>query len=183
MASKHQLGSKKSSPPTVTGARTPSGACATFTKARTAIVTTARTSISNGVKSERQSTGKLEGIMKKLDWLLIAVAVVVFATMVALKPKKAHAHDPNTHQADDLSKATSEAFGSCCVGDDYSKLVVGEWETTETGYRVFYKGRWLEGSRRTKVSNMENPDGEAKAWIFGEGDTAYIRCFMAGARS
>lgn len=96
---------------------------------------------------------------------------------------KAHAHDPSTHQADDLSKATSEAFGSCCVGDDYNKLRVGEWETTETGYRVFYKGRWLEGSRRTKVSNMENPDGEAKAWIFGEGDTAYIRCFMAGARS
>lgn len=98
-------------------------------------------------------------------------------------PKKAHAHDLDTHQADDLSKATSEAFGSCCVGDDYAKLVVGEWETTQTGYRVFYKGRWLEASRRVKVSNRENPDGEAKAWIFGEGDTAYIRCFMAGARS
>lgn len=114
---------------------------------------------------------------------LLAAAGLALAMLTFACGHKAHAHDPANHQADDLSKATSEAFGSCCVGDDYNKLVVGEWETTETGYRVFYKGRWLEGSRRTKVSNMENPDGEAKAWIFGEGDTAYIRCFMAGARS
>lgn len=116
--------------------------------------------------------------MRKL-YLLTAACLAVFLIMYATS-HKAHAHNPDTHQADDLSKATSDAFGSCCVGDDYSKLVVGEWETTETGYRVFYKGRWLEASRRVKVNNMENPDGEAKAWIFGEGDTAYIRCFMVG---
>lgn len=117
-------------------------------------------------------------MLKILSATLLAIAMLSFATS-----HKSHAHDPGTHQVDELSKATSEAFGSCCIGDDYSKLRVDEWETTETGYRVFYKGRWLESSRRTKVNNMENPDGEAKAWIFGEGDTAYIRCFMAGARS
>ncbi len=119
-----------------------------------------------------------------INFLLLLGAVVLAIFMFLLTyTGKAHAHDPATHQADNLADATSEAFGKCCVGDDYSKLVVGEWETTETGYRVFYKGRWLEATRRVKVKNVENPDGEAKAWIFGEGDTAYIRCFMAGARS
>lgn len=116
-------------------------------------------------------------------WYVVIAAVVAVAMLAFAWTPKAHAHDPDTHQSDDLAKATSEAFGSCCVGDDYNKLRVGDWESTSSGYRVFYKGRWLEGSRRVKVNNMENPDGEAKAWIFGEGDTAYIRCFMAGARS
>ncbi len=121
--------------------------------------------------------------MRKSNWYLVGAIVLTIVLLNIILVPRARAHNPDTHQADDLSKAQSEAFGSCCVGDDYKKLVVGEWETTATGYRVFYKGRWLEGTRRVKVNNMENPDGEAKAWIFGEGDTAYIRCFMAGARS
>lgn len=111
-------------------------------------------------------------------------AALLIAFMLAFTfsgGSRAWAHDPLTHQADSLADARSEAFGQCCDGTDYHR--VETWETTATGYRVMYKGQWLEGSRRVKVNNMDNPDGEAKVWIYGEPDTPYIRCFMQGARS
>lgn len=121
--------------------------------------------------------------MKKIDWYLVG-AVVLAAVIcdVAFSPK-ARAHNPDTHQVDDLGEAKSKLYGSCCVGDDYQKLRTENWETTATGWRVFHKGRWLEVPKLAKVYNMDNPDGEAKVWIFGADGEEYVRCFMAGARS
>lgn len=118
--------------------------------------------------------------MKPLDWLLISLCAAVFCG-VAFNTKKAHSHDPQTHQTDALSEAHSDAYGRCCSGDDYLYVRVQDWETTATGYRVLYKGQWLEAPRSVKVRNVANPDGEAKVWIFGEPDTIYIRCFMPGS--
>lgn len=112
--------------------------------------------------------------------ILGATALAVYLLMFACG-HKAHAHNPDTHQPDALSDARSDAYGMCCSGDDYVRI--STWETMATGYRIMYKGEWLEGSRGVKVNNMENPDGEAKAWIYNMGGKPYIRCFMAGARS
>lgn len=105
--------------------------------------------------------------------LVLATFIWVFATT-----HKARAHDPQTHQADSLSEAKSDAYGVCCDGKDY--LRVTDWETTDKGFRVYAHGKWYEASRSVKVSNMQNPDGEAKVWINGPVEAQYIRCFMPG---
>lgn len=115
-------------------------------------------------------------------WYLGAAALLAFFMTIFATTHHPRAHSPDTHQADDLSNAKSDAYGVCCNGEDYVR--VSTWETTAEGYRVMYKGQWFEASRRVKVSNMDNPDGEAKVWINGpEGGPFYIRCFMPGARS
>lgn len=115
-----------------------------------------------------------------VDFLLVLACVFLFVMICVVNfPRKAHAHDPGTHQEDSLANAKSDAYGLCCNGQDWSRI--STWETTATGYRIMYKGEWLEGSRRVKVNNMQNPDGEAKAWIYFMDDKPYIRCFMAGA--
>lgn len=117
--------------------------------------------------------------MKPLDYLLIVLCCAVFAG-IAVGAKKAHAHNPTTHKPDELSDAYSDAYGKCCMGDDYHKLRVEEWENTDTVWRINWHGQWLDVPRRAKVKNMDNPDGDAKAWVFGEPDTTYVRCFMPG---
>ncbi len=115
-------------------------------------------------------------------YLIAAIVLLVLALgFIFGGGHKAYAHDPNTHQPDSLSEARSKLFGSCCIGDDYQKIRVENWETTATGWRVFYKGKWLDVPKLAKVYNMDNPDGEAKAWIFNDTDP-YVRCFMAGAQ-
>lgn len=120
--------------------------------------------------------------MNQLDWLLIALCAAAFCGIV-VNTKKASAHDPRTHLADALSEAKSDAYGRCCSGDDYMYVRVQDWETTETGYRVRIGGKWLNAGRNVKVNNMTNPDGEAKVWVFGDGETTYIRCFLPGTLS
>lgn len=116
--------------------------------------------------------------LKAVDWLLVALCTVSF---LAVWSSTGRAHDPMTHQVDELANAKSDAYGVCCSGDDYVR--VSTWETTATGYRVMYKGQWFDASRDTKVSNMDNPDGEAKVWINGVEGAWYVRCFMPGAQS
>lgn len=119
--------------------------------------------------------------MKTVDWLIVALCCAAFAGIVV--PLKAHAHDPATHQMDELSNATSDAYGKCCVGDDYHKLRIEEWETTDDGWRIRWHGQWLDVPRRAKVHNVQNPDADAKAWVFGAMETTYVRCFLPGALS
>lgn len=113
------------------------------------------------------------------DTFVIAVVSLLFITGL-VHIKRAHAHDPSTHQADSLSEAKSKLYGSCCIGDDYQKIRVEEWEPTATGWRVLHKGQWLDVPKLAKVDNMTNPDGDAKAWIFNA-ENPYVRCFMPGA--
>jgi hypothetical protein len=120
--------------------------------------------------------------MKPVDWLLISLCAAVFCG-VAFNTKKAHSHDPLTHQANELAEAKSEAYGKCCDGSDFAYVRVQDWETTDTGYRVRIGNRWLEAPRSVKVRNVPNIDGEAKVWVYGSGDTMYIRCFLEGALS
>lgn len=134
-----------------------------------------------GNLQKEASSRELERSMRRLDWLLVIACCGAFAATVALHPKRAHAHDPDTHQADDLAKATSAAYGLCCNGKDWIRIET--WESMPSGYRILYKGEWLDAPRTVRVNNMENPDGEAKAWIYYMGQKPYIRCFMAGARS
>lgn len=112
-----------------------------------------------------------------------AILCVLMLAFIFTGGHRAWAHSPDTHQADELSDAYSDAYGKCCVGDDYHKLRIEQWETTDTGWRINWHGQWLDVPRRARVSNMDNPDGDAKAWVFGEPDTTYVRCFMPGAQS
>lgn len=131
---------------------------------------------------ELMRQAKLAGLVH-MHWTatLAAILTVFMLVFIFGGGHRAYAHDPATHQADDLSDARSEAYGTCCVGDDYHKLRVEQWEPTDNGWRILYKGQWLDASRRTKVKNMPNPDGDAKVWIFNE-ETPYVRCFMPGAQ-
>jgi hypothetical protein len=110
-----------------------------------------------------------------------AILIAFMLTFTFTGGHRAWAHDPETHQANSLADAYSQAYGKCCTGDDY--VLISTWERTDTGYRVMYQGQWLDVAQNVKVSNMVNPDGEAKAWIFGEPETPYVRCFMPGASS
>ncbi len=112
--------------------------------------------------------------------LLGSVVLAIFMFIAVYGTKPARAHNPISHVADDLAEAYSEAYGKCCVGFEYENLRIEEWEPTENGWRIHWKGQWLDVPRSAKVKNLPNPDGIAKAWVFGSGDNAYVRCFMAG---
>lgn len=114
------------------------------------------------------------------DLAIVGILALLFLVMCT-ELKRARAHNPDTHQADALSEAYSEAYGKCCLGDDYHKLRVEEWETTSTGWRAKWHGQWLDIPKSARVRNVMNPDGDAKIWVFGEPDSTYVRCFMPGA--
>ncbi len=113
--------------------------------------------------------------------LLLGSVVLAIFMFIAVYGTKARAHSPDTHQTDSLADAKSEAYGLCCNGEDWVRI--SQWETTASGYRIFYKGEWLEGSRSVKVRNIPNPDADAKAWIYYMEGKPYIRCFMPSAQS
>lgn len=111
------------------------------------------------------------------------LAAIISALMLAFiftGGTRAWAHDPNTHQADELANARSKIGGLCCDGKDYTR--VSTWERTERGYRIHFGGRWVHFPKEAEVDNMHNPDGEAKAWVaFDEQGEPFVRCFMRGA--
>lgn len=113
-------------------------------------------------------------------WYLgLAAILAVFMLSVSFSPK-ARAHDPNTHQANELSNARSKHGGLCCNGEDYTRI--STWERTDKGYRIHFGGQWVNLPREAEVNNMHNPDGEAKAWVFfDENGEPFVRCFMRGA--
>lgn len=120
--------------------------------------------------------------MRRLDWLLIALCTAVFAGLCV--KQKAHAHDPNTHLANEFSKAKNKANGLCCDGDDYTYVSPYSWERTDKGFRVYVHKRWLDVPASAEVGNMRNPDGEAKVWLYiGDDGVPQARCFMVGIES
>lgn len=103
--------------------------------------------------------------------------------MVAFTLKRAWPHDPHTHLADGYSMAKSKKGDLCCDGKDYSYLNPHSWERTETGFRVRVEGKWVDIPADAEVGNMRNPDGEAKVWLYKDGETVRARCFMVGTES
>lgn len=112
------------------------------------------------------------------DTCMIVLAVIFFL-FVLTRCTGAQAHNPMTHAPDALSDSYSDAYGKCCTGDDF--VIIETWEASKTGYRIMYKGQWLDASESTLVKNHHSPDGESRAWIYGQPDSTYVRCFMPGA--
>jgi hypothetical protein len=111
-------------------------------------------------------------------WTATLVSIAVLAFILS-GGTSALAHDPRTHQVDELANARSKAGGLCCDGKDYT--IPYSWERTERGYRIHFGGRWVDIPKDAEVNNMRNPDGEAKAWLaFDEQGEPYVRCFMPG---
>ncbi len=139
--------------------------------------------LTRGEERALMRTARAAGTVS-MHWTATLAAILSLAMLAFIfgGGHKAYAHDPQTHQADSLSEARSKMFGSCCIGDDYQKIRVENWETTDNGWRVLYHGQWLDVPKLAKVSNMTNPDGEAKAWIFNA-EAPYVRCFMPGTVS
>lgn len=98
--------------------------------------------------------------------------------LVCSFPMETSAHDPHTHLANQLGAARSHAFGLCCDGKDY--IIPTDWQRSDIGYRVLIGTRWHDVPKEAEVTNMRNPDMEAKVWLLqSEGET-WIRCFMPG---
>lgn len=113
--------------------------------------------------------------MKRIDVLLSVIGVSVLLSFPCM------AHDPLTHQANSLGTARSVQWGLCCDGKDY--IVPADWEPVEGGYRVLINKVWLPVPKEAEVTNMKNPDLEAKVWLLqGEGEV-YVRCFMRGGQT
>jgi len=93
---------------------------------------------------------------------------------------RAWAHDPKTHQADGYSQARSKKGTLCCDGSDYTYVAPSSWERTDAGFRVFTQGQWVDVPADALVVNMQNPDGEAKVWLYSDGGKLFARCFMRG---
>lgn len=109
---------------------------------------------------------------------LIGLAMFLAFFMGAYSAK---AHDPNTHQATELSNARSKIGGQCCDGTDYAHVSPSAWERTDTGFRIKFGQAWIEVPQDAVVHNMKNPDGEAKVWIgLDENGVPFVRCFMSG---
>lgn len=120
--------------------------------------------------------------IKPLDWMIILLCCGAFVGLV-MPTKKAHAHDPSTHQANQYSSARSKANSSCCDGDDYTYVNPYSWERTEKGFRVYVHKRWINVPADAEVGNMKNPDGEAKVWLYQDEGAWHARCFMPGIES
>lgn len=125
--------------------------------------------------------GVLAGTISSHYLISACILALCMLAFIFTGGSRALAHNPETHQADPLSEARSEAFGTCCSGDDFLRVTL--WERTDLGFRIYVAGRWMEAGHRVKVSNMENPDGEAKVWVNGPKDAPYVRCFMPGSLS
>jgi len=93
------------------------------------------------------------------------------------------AHDPLTHQANSFSSAKNKSNKPCCDGSDYTYVNPGSWERTDKGFRIRVEGKEVEIPADAEVSNMKNPDGEAKVWLYLDGNVLRARCFMPGAES
>lgn len=103
----------------------------------------------------------------------------IFLAGASLPGSVVYGHDPHTHQVNSLSDARSVQWGLCCNGKDYT--VPNDWKQVEGGYKVLIGTVWLDVPKEAEVTNMRNPDMEAKVWLLqGEGET-YVRCFLPGA--
>lgn len=108
----------------------------------------------------------MANILTKVAMLLIVIAF----------PMGALAHDHG--QANSLAAARSKMGGLCCDGKDY--IVPADWRRSDKGYRVLIGTAWFDVPKDAEVNNMNNPDMEAKVWLYhAEGETV-IRCFMPG---
>lgn len=116
-------------------------------------------------------------------YLVLAAFLAAFMVIYATSPRKSWAHDPNTHLADGFSAAKSKKGDLCCDGKDYTYVSPRSWERTDKGYRIRVHGRWVDVPADALVTNMVNPDGEAKVWLYEEGGQFFARCFMPGAES
>jgi hypothetical protein len=118
----------------------------------------------------------MEGEMRIVDILtkigLALILIVWFHT-------GAQAHDPRTHQVTSLGSAKSKAGTLCCDGKDYT--IPSNWERTPDGFRVLIRDTWLTVPKDAVVSNVPNPDIEAKVWLLTAEGVMLVRCFMPGA--
>lgn len=113
---------------------------------------------------------------------LASILAVFMLAFTFTGGSKAWAHNPHTHQVDELANARSPRGGLCCDGKDY--FIPSSWEREDTGYRIHFGGKWILVPKDAEVTNMRNPDGEAKAWlIFDESGEPLVRCFMPGMES
>ncbi len=116
-------------------------------------------------------------LINVLVWLGIfcsgaGISSIVVATRV-------HGHDPYTHQANSLSDARSPKGGLCCDGKDYN--VPQDWkQKDEGGYKVLIGKQWLDVPPEAEVTNMKNPDMEAKVWLYYINGEQTVRCFLPG---
>jgi hypothetical protein len=99
--------------------------------------------------------------------------------------RKAWAHNPLTHVADNYSNAKSKQNGRCCDGADYTYVLPRDWERKKDGggYRAFVDNQWIDIPADAEVDNMKNPDGYAKIWLMDQNGKRAARCFMPGAES
>lgn len=137
--------------------------------------------LTNGEDRALRYRAVLAGTVHSPWYIGIAAVLAVFMLTHTFTPK-ARAHDPHTHQANELANARSKQGGLCCDGKDY--VLISTWERTEKGYRIHFGGQWMHLTHDAEVHNMPNPDGEAKAWIaLDESGVPFVRCFMRGMES
>ena len=118
-------------------------------------------------------------------WYLVAALLLMALsiTYTVMGGRKAFAHDPHTHLADAFSTAKSKSGTLCCDGNDYTYVSPSSWERTDTGFRVYVQKQWVDIPIDALVTNMTNPDGEAKVWLYTDSGQVFARCFMPGVES
>lgn len=131
-----------------------------------------------------EKVAKAAGTVCSPWYIGIAAILAVFMLVFTFTGgHRAWAHDPHTHHADAFSKAKSKKGNLCCDGNDYTYVSPSSWERTETGFRVYVQKQWVDIPADALVTNMTNPDGEAKVWLYTDGGKLHARCFMAGTES
>jgi hypothetical protein len=102
--------------------------------------------------------------------------------VLLLLPVGVQAHEPQTHQANELADARNKVGGMCCDGQDYE--IPLDWKRTDFGFRIKLVGHgWLDADAQVEVANKKK-DGEARAWLYSdEMGGWHVRCFMPGVEA
>lgn len=117
-------------------------------------------------------------LVNALCWLGIFLAGADISSIILAT--RVHGHDPLTHQVNSLSAARSPQGGLCCTGNDY--VVPQDWKQSGVGYKVLIGAVWLDVPKEAEVTNMRNPDMEAKVWLMYMEGEQIVRCFLPGAQ-
>lgn len=115
---------------------------------------------------------------RAIAWAAVVLAV---AMLVACAWNGALAHDHSRPELNNWFKGLSSKRGPCCDGSDYKRVDDPDWERAQTGYRVRYKGQWLDVPPEA-VLNEPNKMGFPMVWpVEWPGQPVFIRCFMPGS--
>ena len=115
--------------------------------------------------------------MRKVHYVLIVAAILLFATQVSAMDDGRYANSPLKKWFDALASGK----GLCCSFADGVALQDVDWDMSGDHYIVRIEGVWYIVPTEALIT-VPNITGRAVVWPYKDSDgNVQIRCFMSGA--